>query len=224
MLSTDSVWNRRDTLDEIISDRAYNLTIGGVLLWGFFLNALMVHYIPKQVVFELLSIGNGWAFYIAYLASTFIGTAIYIKSDNPAISFIGYHFLVVPLGIFVVAMVGISESAVVVRALMATASITGMMMMLGAAYPKFFLSIGRALGIAFLCTFVVEIGIVIFTGHSLGVFDGIMILIMAGYIGYDWARAQALPKTWDNAVDCAASLYVDIVILFIRLLSLMNRR
>ena len=48
--------------------------------------------------------------------------------------------------------------------------------------------------------------------------------IFSGYIGYDWARAQALPKTLDNAVDCAAALYVDIVILFLRLLRMFARR
>jgi len=96
--------------------------------------------------------------------------------------------------------------------------------MLGAAYPKAFLSIGRALFFALIATILAEVGLMIFTGSVPGIFDWIVVLIFAGYIGYDWARAQALPKTYDNAVDCAASLYVDIVILFMRLLRLFSRR
>ena len=223
MLSTESVWSRRDTLDETISDRAYNLTIGAVLIWGFTLNALMVEYINPEPVIQMMG-GSPWIFMGLYLASIFAGTMIFTKSDNPAISFIGYNFLVLPLGIVLVGILPFYDSSAISRAFMATASVTGIMMMLGATYPRFFLSIGKALFIAFIATFVVELGFFFITGSAPGIFDWIMVLIFSGYIGYDWARAQALPKTLDNAVDCAASLYVDIVILFIRLLQIFGRR
>ena len=98
------------------------------------------------------------------------------------------------------------------------------MMLLAVAYPKFFLSIGRGLFIAFISVIVVEMLLYFITGKNPGIFDFLVVGIMAGYIGYDWARAQALPKTLDNAVDSAAALYVDIVILFLRLLRLFSRR
>ena len=53
--------------------------------------------------------------------------------------------------------------------------------------------------------------------------DAAVVLIFAGYLGFDWARAQTYPKTLDNAVDSAADIYVDIVNLFIRLLRLFAR-
>ena len=34
MLSTDAVWDRRQTTDDIVSDSTYNFTIGMVLMWG----------------------------------------------------------------------------------------------------------------------------------------------------------------------------------------------
>jgi len=43
-------------------------------------------------------------------------------------------------------------------------------------------------------------------------------------IGYDWSRAQAPTKTHDNAVGCAASLDVAIVILFRRMLRVFRHR
>ena len=39
------------------------------------------------------------------------------------------------------------------------------------------------------------------------------------YIGYDWGKAQALPKTADNAVDMCVGLYLDVINLFMSLLS-----
>ena len=223
MLSTETVWNRRETTDEIISDSTYNLTIGMVLMWGFAINFLMVENIDPAPIMAFQA-SSPWMFLGLYFVSIIAGTMIYSKSDNPAISFVGYNFLVLPLGIVLVAMLPAFDSSVIARAFMATVCITGIMMMLGAAYPKAFLSIGRALFFALIATILAEVGLMIFTGSVPGIFDWIVVMIFAGYIGYDWARAQALPKTYDNAVDCAASLYVDIVILFMRLLRLFSRR
>ncbi len=110
------------------------------------------------------------------------------------------------------------------QAALTTGLVTGIMMLLSTAYPRFFLGLGRMLFIAFIAVFLVELGMFLITRTNPRIFDVLMVGIFSGYIGYDWARAQALPKTLDNAVDAAAALYVDIVILFIRLLSLMSRR
>ncbi|MBT7579493.1 MAG: hypothetical protein HN633_12065, partial [Candidatus Marinimicrobia bacterium] len=48
--------------------------------------------------------------------------------------------------------------------------------------------------------------------------------IFCGYIGYDWGRANQIPKTLDNAVDSAAALYMDIINLFLRVLRILGRR
>jgi FtsH-binding integral membrane protein len=219
MLSTKMIWDRREGADEI-SENTYNLTIGAVLLWGFALNHMMIQAVPYELVASIHPI----VFMIGYIACAFAGTAVYTKSDDPMISFLGYNMIVVPLGLVLVLVLPGYSSDVVSRALFATGSVTGIMMMVGGAYPKAFLSIGRTLGVAFICTFVVEMGFVLFTGSSPAIFDWVMVAIFSLYIGYDWARAQALPKTLDNAVDAAASLYVDIIILFMRLLRIFARR
>ena len=53
--------------------------------------------------------------------------------------------------------------------------------------------------------------------------DYVVVLLFCGYVGFDWARAQQYPKTLDNAIDCAADIYVDIINLFIRILSIIAR-
>jgi FtsH-binding integral membrane protein len=220
MLSTDTIWNRRELVGEEISERAYNLTIGAVLLWGFFANYLMVDKIPPELLYGI----NGWILFLGYFALIIAGTSIYQSSDNPAVSFLGYNLIVLPLGLLLVYTLPAYQTPLIIQALLATGAVTGTMMLLAVGYPKFFLSIGRGLFIAFISVIIVEMLLYFITGKNPGIFDFLVVGIMAGYIGYDWARAQALPKTLDNAVDSAAALYVDIVILFLRLLRLFSRR
>ena len=219
MLSTDSVWNRREMIGESISDAAYNMTIGLVLTWGFAVNFLMVKMIPAE---PLLAI-NQWVFLGVYLVAIIAGTMIYSKSDNPVISFAGYNLLVVPLGLVLVRFLYFFDAAVISQAFMTTALVTGVMMVLSMSFPQFFLSIGRGLFIGFIVAFIAELVVWLVTGSSPPIFDWAFVLIFSGYIGYDWARAQSLPRTHDNAVDAAAALYVDIVLLFMRLVRIFGR-
>jgi FtsH-binding integral membrane protein len=223
MKVNESVWTRRTTDRETISDGLYNLTIGLVLLWGFLVNALMVFSIDPVPVIEFKAL-HPFMFIGFYLLSVGIGTFIYIKSNSPLVSFIGYNFVVVPLGIILVGFLPFFPADQITQAFLLTAIITGIMLSLGSLYPRFFLGMGRILMIAFFAAFIAEIALYFITGNSPTIFDWIFVVIFSGYIGFDWARAQSLPKTLDNAVDCAAALYVDIVILFIRLLSAGRRR
>jgi FtsH-binding integral membrane protein len=220
VLSTETVWDRRQTTDKEISDAQYNLTIGMVLSWGFGVNYLMIQSIPAESVLSI----NRWVFLIGYFISVMIGTAIYTKSDNPAISFAGYNFIVIPIGLLLVKFLYFFEADVISQAFLTTGLVTLSIMAVASVQPKFFLSIGSGLSVAFIVAFIVEMGMYFITGAVPPIFDWIFVLIFSGYIGYDWARAQALPKTTDNAVDCAAALYVDIVILFMRLLRIVGRR
>ncbi len=221
MLSTETVWSRRAApVGGEIDARTYNATIGAVLLYGLFANYLMVQKIPPAVVMGIPT----FAFLLGYIACIFAGTMIYQRSDDPAISFLGYNLLVLPLGLFLVRVLPFYATGAISQAALTTGLVTGIMMLLSTAYPRFFLGIGRMLFVAFMAVFVVELGMLFITKTNPRIFDVLMVGIFSGYIGYDWARAQALPKTLDNAVDAAAALYVDIVILFIRILNATSRR
>ena len=71
MLSTESVWNRRETTDEIISDSTYNLTIGMVLLWGFAVNFLMVENIDPRPI-QAFQANSPWIFLGMYFVSIIV--------------------------------------------------------------------------------------------------------------------------------------------------------
>ena len=102
--------------------------------------------------------------------------------------------------------------------------VTFVMMLLGSMYPAFFNKIAGGLTTALLCVIVVElIEIFIFNTHN-GIFDWIVAIIFCGHIGCDWARANAIPKTYNNAVDSAAALYISIINLFLRILRILGRK
>lgn len=214
------VFNRTHTNDKIISGSTYNFIIGLTLLWGFAINWLMV----LNISVESISSINPIIFFIGYFASCFFGIYLFSKSDKPIVSFIGYNFVVVPFGLIINLVVSQYNPDIVQEAIRVTGMVTFVMMLLGSMYPAFFKKIAGGLTIALICVIVVElIEIFIFNTHH-GILDWIVALIFCGYIGYDWARANAIPKTVDNAVDSAAALYMDIINLFLRVLRILGRK
>lgn len=214
------VFDRTETSDQLISPTRYNFVIGITLIWGFFVNWLMLMNIPATAIAEI----NPLLFFAGYFASCFFGIYLFNNSEKPVVSFIGYNFVVVPFGLIINLVVGRFDPEIVMQAVRVTGSVTFIMMLLGSMYPKFFQRIVGGLTVALLCVIVVElIEIFIFKSGS-SIFDWAVAAIFCGYIGYDWARANAIPKTYDNAIDSAAALYIDIINLFLRILRILGRR
>ncbi len=221
-MQMSTVFNRTEaeSSGEILSEAMYNLAIGLTLSWGFLVNWWMVKAIPATAIAQI----HPLLFILGYFACCFVGVAVFTKSDNPLISFLGYNLVVLPFGLVINLAVSRYDSTLVLNAIQVTGITTVIMMMLGTMFPAFFQRIVGALTIALICVIVVElIQVFIFKMHS-GILDWIVVLIFCGYIGYDWGRANRIPKTLDNAIDSAAALYMDIIILFLRILSIMGRR
>jgi FtsH-binding integral membrane protein len=215
-----NVFNRSTTADPTISPALYNLIIGLTLCWGFAINWLMVINIDPQSIASI----NPFIFIIGYFASCFFGMYLFNSSDKPIVSFIGYNFVVVPFGLIVNLIVSRYDASIVSEAIRVTGMVTVAMMCLGSIFPAFFKKIAGALGIALLIVIIVELVEVFVFGIHHGIIDWIVVLIFCGYIGYDWGRANQIPKTVDNAIDCAAALYMDIINLFLRILRILGRK
>ncbi|MDT3280964.1 Bax inhibitor-1 family protein [Shewanella scandinavica] len=220
MDSENSVFDRMTTDDPIVGAGMYNLVIGLTLIWGFAVNYWMVTNIDPEAIASV----NPWIFFIGYFASCFFGIYLFQKSSNPVVSFIGYNFVVVPFGLIINMVVSQYDPELVTEAIRITGLVTIAMMCLGTLFPAFFQKISGALTIALLLVIVVElIEVFIFNTHH-GILDWIVVLIFCGYIGYDWGRANQIPKTIDNAIDSAAALYMDIINLFLRILRILGRK
>lgn len=206
-----------------ISAEKYNTIIGLCLAWGFLVNCVLCAF-GEGIVNSLIDSGSVVGFFIGYIVCVLIGTLMVHGSDNPVVSFIGYNLIVVPMGIclsiILTAYVATGYSSIISIAFGITCAITVGMMVLSNLFPQFFLSLGKTLFLSLLLTIVIEV-VLLIAGAPLGVIDYIVVLIFAGYIGYDWAVAQNQPKTVDNAVDSACELYIDIINLFIRLLRIL---
>lgn len=214
------VFKRTNSGEQEVSSRLYNFTIGAVLCWGFWINWLMVGNIPVESIAAI----DPLVFFIGYFASCFFGVYLFSKSSNPLVSFVGYNFVVVPFGLIINLVVSRYDPSLVLDAIKVTGLVTGMMMLLGTMFPAFFQRIAGALTIALLVVLVVEIFQIFVLGIHQEWIDWAVVILFCGYIGYDWGRANQIPKTIDNAVDSAAALYMDIINLFLRILRIMGRK
>lgn len=208
--------------DSIIEDRTYNLVMGGVVLYGLFVNLFMCLYCTEIAVNFIVS--TGFMFYVIYMGLCIAGIFISRRSDSPLVSFLGYNLVVVPLGVIVSASVWIyggAGSPVVTQAVLYTGIITACMIALSVAFPDFFSRLG-----GILCAILLGIVISELICMIIGIEQMITAWLGAGifslYIGYDFWRSQEYPKTVDNAVDSAVDIYIDIVGLFLRVLQILG--
>jgi len=203
-----------------ISDSRYNLIMGLVLCYGFYVNWLMVKYIPYSTLENI----HPFVFLIGYFASCFLGIYLFTKYDKPILSFIGYSLVVVPFGAIINMIVHRYDPLLVIQAIKITGIVTGSMMVLGTLFPAFFRKIAATLTISLLLVIIWELFDIFILKIHHGIIDWIVVVIFCGYVGVDWGRANQIPKTVDNAIDSAAALYMDIINLFLRILRILGRR
>ena len=209
-------------LGDSISVRAYNTVMLLTLFWGFLVNAVMVGYLAEPVIRLMAGVKPMWLF-VGYLVLAFGGIFISAKSQNPWISFLGYNLLVLPMGVMLCLLLPGFPVAIVTKAMLLTGIVSATMTLLGLVRPQLFLGLGRTLFIGLIVGIVAELVATFLFHYSGTAFDWIFVILFSGYIGYDVAKSQMYPKTVDNAVDCALDIYLDIVNIFIRLLSLLGR-
>lgn len=205
--------------ETVVSDRIYNLVMGGTIFYGIIVNVIMCFAFG-----DMLEGVNIALFLVFYFVSCVVGTIMSSRSDNPIISFIGYNLVVVPVGMVVssvIAEYGGLGSYIVFQAFLITAAISGAMILLSIAYPSFFARLGGLLLGALTGLIIIEI-IFIILGIPQIWTSWVAAVIFSLYIGYDYWRAQEYPKTVDNAVDSALDIYLDIINLFIRILRILG--
>lgn len=217
------IFNRDDdyigVYGDELTDSQYNMAIGGVLLWGFAVNAVTCTLF-KEAVWNW----NPQMILIGYFMSAFIGIMMSAFSKNALVSFIGYNLVVLPVGIVLTMLVGASYSGVVGEAFIITSAVVAVMIVVAGLKADLFESLGPVLGLILLVVIIAEV-ILGLTRHSLPEWWDILIVgLFSCYIGYDWSKAQSKARTMDNAVDSAVELYLDIVNIFIRVLSIMGKR
>lgn len=201
-----------------LSDNAYNGVIGLTLLWGIVINVLMSVFLTPVIIGIDIRI-----LLVVYLVGSFGCSFIVYKSNSPLVSFLGFTGLAISMGLLLVPFLAMYSAGTIYSAFLATGIIVVAMMLISLFFPAFFLSLGRVLVVALIGSIIVEVIGGLLLHIPMGYMDYIVVVIFAGFVGYDWAKAQMYPKTLDNAIDSAADIYVDIINIFIRLLSIMGK-
>ena len=211
----------------LLSDRAFNLVLGLTLAWGFLINYILVKALAPRIMMMLYtSRGNASTIMIVFLIAYFalcLGGSRLLQSPSPAMAFLGYNMIAVPVGIVVATVMIGYDTSIIYTACLITAIIVLSMMIVSTLIPQVFLSIGRGLGTALLITIIVELVAMFLFPALLDLMDYAVIAIMSMYVGFDWARANAVQRTATNAIAVAASLYLDIVNILLRILSIIGR-
>ena len=203
-------------IDKEISDRTYNIFLGIIVCYGLILSGLIGTYCTSFV--EGL---NPIIFLIGYFVSCIIGIILSTTSTNPIVSFIGYNLVVLPIGLVLSTCLYEYNLETISSAIMLTGIVVAIMIVISSIKPDIFRGMGLTLFISLTIGIIVEI-ISYFLGYNGNLFDYIFIIIFSLYLGYDWCRAQDYPKTYDNAIDSALDIYLDIINLFIRILSILG--
>lgn len=113
------------------------------------------------------------------------------------------------------------NAAIVFQAFGMTASVTVIMLCLGALFPDFFLRIGKVLFFSLLA--LCAVGFITLIFHmNIGFYSYASAAIFSMYIGYDWAKSNQYVHTLDNAIDSACDIYLDIINLFMDILAILG--
>lgn len=210
---------KRIMLEQIgkeVSDRTYYNTIGGLLSYGFIVNMIMV-----ATMGDMVRTVNIWAFLIAYFVSCFAGSMLIFSSRSAVVEFIGYNLIVIPIGALLAICLPEYNLNDIAAAFATTLVVTFAMIIISNLNPNWFRSLGKGLLTSLFLLIVVECVFAI-----LGFYSTIIDIIACGifclYIGYDWVKASENYKSINTAIMAAASLYLDIINLFIRILSIIS--
>ena len=204
--------------EEEISARSYNASIGGVLLYGILVNIGICYAVKDALLYV-----NPFVVFIGYAACCLCGILISSKSKSAVVSFLGYNLVVVPLGLVISGAVYLyaqADPSIVIQAFVITLLITGFMVAFSVYKPDLFEKIGGVLLGCLGGLIIAELILLIFHVNQVAT-AWIGAVLFSFYIGYDFHKAQAYPKTLDNAVDSALDIYLDVINLFLRILQIL---
>lgn len=208
------------SVSQPLSTRAYNVLIGLFIFLGIGVTALTVFLMKDSV--GLIAV-HPIVFSILYLVVALVGIRFVHTSGSMLTTFLGYMLLTIPTGLLLAPWVPHESADAILYAFSLTVAIVGTMIILATIFPNAFLSTGKILFVSLLSFIFVEVVTLIFFQGEPAFMDTLCILIFTLYVGYDWAKGIKQENTIKNAMIVAIELYLDIINIFIRILSSNSR-
>lgn len=204
-----------------LSVRAYNLMIGLHLLYGIIVTVAMCIFLRRYM--GGVYFAHPLVFVLGFFGVTMLGNHL-ASRGNYALALLGYSLTVFGFGSLLATIVPFYALSIILTAAVMTGGVLVVMTILSALMPNAFLSMGKALMIALLAVIVVSVLSIFFRIINPDLISLAVIFIFSLMIGYDWAKGQRLPRTAAFAVYTALSLYMDVINIFVRILSLGGKR
>lgn len=208
-----------------LSRRAYNLVMGGLVMLGFGVIALCAA-IASTPGFLFAVIDNYLAVTLGSLAASIAGVVVInigMKREGFGMALGGYALVVCSIGFTTGLALPLYDLPSIANAAVGTALIAMLFTLLGASYPQVFARIQGVAVVSLLALLIVgAVGGLM--GMPLGWLDYAIILVFCGFIGYDTYRAQQCEPTVKMAIFNAVQIWLDLVNVFIRILSIVGNR
>lgn len=215
---TDSVYERTGYGDEISTNTFYGL-ISLITLWGLCLTGLIA---KLNIDYHWVTFESAWMMIGLGLIVPLIGVFV-TRAGNPFTSLLGYHLIVIPFGLTLGPFLEHymkMDPLIVYHAALLTGGITALMAGAAVLRPHWFENLGTPLFIALIGLILVRIAQLFVPALAACTWvDYLGAGLFSLYIGFDFWRASHISKTWDNAVDVAVSIYLDIYNLFIHIVA-----
>lgn len=202
---------------DVLSQRAYNLRIGLNLLLGIIITAIAV--VGFQNNLGLTFHTHPIIFTILFFVVTIGAELKAIQSTNTGVIYVCYAIICLTIGALLSSTVPYFSSEQILFAAASTFLILVIMIINSTIAPNAFISLGRGLFTALTAFIIAEIAMLFIFGTSFAIMDYIAIFIFSLYIGFDWARGSFCPRNDKFAVLTALCIYMDVVNIFLRLLS-----
>ncbi len=209
-----------------LSARGFNLAVSGLLFAGFCLMGLGTYFTGTMGFAQMMYSGSGaLTLVFGTLAVTVVGIVMMSAAaarESAGLSLVGYVVFAAAFGLMSSTALVAYDLPTINTAFAATAAITLVFGTLGVVFPKAFSRAAGVLSGMLLALIVVEL-VLAFLGISQTVTDYLVVIVFAGFIGYDTYRATQVEPTLPNAVLAASNLFMDIVNVFIRILDIVGR-
>ncbi len=222
--TTSTVWDRMDKgRDHAMGERAF---IGMISFWtlaGLAFSGALAYVTPAALAHNTLAL-------IGLSLVPFIGIYLTARSKNPFVSALGYALVAGPFGALLGPVTAQYPHANLLRVLAMTGGITLVFGTIGVVSPKSLAHWGGWLLAALVALIMgmLFVPIIALMGlpirGALTAIDAIAVFLFSGFIVYDMNRAMRLERTHDNAIDVAASLYLDVLNLLLHLLPFSGKK
>lgn len=208
-----------------LSLRGYTLALTGLVFVGFLVMGACASLFGDTRVLLLL-LDHYLTVTIVSLVASIAGIVMMGRarsSQSVGLSLAGYALFVLSFGFTTSTILLMYSAQTISTAFLATAGLTATFACLGIAFPRAFAKIQGILGMSLLALIVVQVVMGLMGVSQTGI-DLLVIVVFCGFIGYDFYRAMQDEPTLVNAVYNASNLFLDIINVFVRVLSIFGRR